>query len=469
MAIQSFKDIIDSKGYRINSKDREIFETSDLQSFFGLSDNDAIEFIVYDANDNQLPQADFGMVRYVPLTTQNIKDYFLIADGTIFQAYSFPNEYFIDVERLLAEAGYVNGIFKTQITLINKRAGSDKQFDKLWISEISPSRTEIRLMPLNRPENVGTDLFERYGIFVKDGHFREDTIEYAIQFIEKINPTQISSFIKNKYGSNWFDKMNAEFKIQGFEVFSTNVYNKFMQSALYEFTNRNSNIRDLNYGKPNLNKPSIELTKDIIKTTIIRLLIKAIDFYLSIPDVKVNATYDIETDTSMDIVGQVLQRKQSDTLIDTSNPVITKAERIKVVQTDAQLELQKQIEKELPPATPPPPADTPTTTTKVSHMYSYRGYSGGTIYWTDSSGTQRSMYTNPNQEYQIGCAQEGTLSGFGPFTIVSECGDVPTQIQPAVITGGGSGGGAGFVGISNNDFLFGQGVIDKFNKDNKFE
>ena len=74
--------------------------------------------------------------------------------------------------------------------------------------------------------------------------------------------------------------MNAEFKIQGFDSFITNIYNKFMQSALYEFTNRNSDIKDLNYGKQNISKPSIELTKDVIKSTIIRLLIKAIDYYL---------------------------------------------------------------------------------------------------------------------------------------------------------------------------------------------
>ena len=347
MAIQTFKDIINSKGYRINSKDRQIFETSDLQSFFGLSDNDAIEFIVYDANDNQLPQANFGLVRYIPLTTQNINDYFLIAEGTIFQAYSFPSEYFIDAERLLGEAGYTNGIFKTQITLVNKRVGSDSKFDKLWISEISPSRTEIRLLPLNRPENVGTDLFERYGIFVNDKHFREDTIEYAIQFIEKINPTSISSFIINKYGKSWLDKMNTEFKIQGFDTFVSTIYNKFMQSALYEFTNRNSNVKDLNYGNPYPTKPKLELSKDTIKSSIIRLLIQSIDYYLLTPDVKVNASYNVETNQFNDIVGQVLQEKTSSTIIDTKSPILQIAERKKVNQTDAKLALEQQTKDEI--------------------------------------------------------------------------------------------------------------------------
>ena len=65
MALQNFKDIINNKAYRIQSKDRDIFEKGNLQSFFGFSNKDAIEFIVYDANDNQLPQKDWGLVRYI--------------------------------------------------------------------------------------------------------------------------------------------------------------------------------------------------------------------------------------------------------------------------------------------------------------------------------------------------------------------------------------------------------------------
>jgi hypothetical protein len=79
MAIKTFKEILDNKGYRIDSNDRKIFENGDIQSFFGLGQNDSIEVIIYDINDNQLPQKDGNLVRYIPLTTDNIKDYFLIA------------------------------------------------------------------------------------------------------------------------------------------------------------------------------------------------------------------------------------------------------------------------------------------------------------------------------------------------------------------------------------------------------
>ena len=42
-------------------------------------------------------------------------------------------EYFVDVEKLINEAGYKNGLFRTQITLLNKRVGSENFQNKVWI------------------------------------------------------------------------------------------------------------------------------------------------------------------------------------------------------------------------------------------------------------------------------------------------------------------------------------------------
>ena len=53
MAIRNIKELINNKGYVINPNDRKIFEEEDLQSFFGFSESDAIEFIIYDINNNQ--------------------------------------------------------------------------------------------------------------------------------------------------------------------------------------------------------------------------------------------------------------------------------------------------------------------------------------------------------------------------------------------------------------------------------
>ena len=334
MAIKTFKEIIDNKGYRIEAKDREIFEQGNLQSFFGLGDQDAIEFIMYDTNDNQLPQKGGDLVRYVTLSTQNIKDYILLPEGTIFQRYQFPKEYFVDVERLIKEAGYDNGIFKTQITLINKRVGSEQKYNKLWINEISPSRTEIRLLPLKKGLETNSELRERFNLMLRDGNFRDDTIYFVFQFIESITPTKISSYMRDRYSDKFLTRLKTEFKIQDFEIFVNRVYEKFVESSAYEFTNRISDLNNVNYGKRKTSRPSIELTKSNIVLICQRLLIASLDYYLLRPDVKTKTTFDAGNDASYDEVGKVLQRLNSDTKIDTRSPII---------------ELVKQSPPQLPP------------------------------------------------------------------------------------------------------------------------
>jgi hypothetical protein len=348
MAIKTFKEILDNKGYRINSNDRKIFEQGNLQSFFGLSNSDAIEFVVYDVNDNQLPQKDGKLVRYIPLTTQSIKDYFLIAEGTIFQKYKLPSEYFIDIERLLREAGYNNGIFKTQITLLNKRVGSEFDDDKLWISEISPSRTEVRLFPIKSKTGINKELEERFGLLLSGQEFRDDTINAAFNFIEKITPTVIGSYMKQKYSEAWVNKMIGEFKIKSFDNFINLVHTKFLEAAIYEFTEKISDFNNINYGKPNGTAQKIALSRKEIIDICKKLLVASVNYNLPKQDIVTKATFDSKIDTSLDEVGNVLQKLESEIIIDTASPVIKVAKLQKLIQTDIELELDKKIKKLIP-------------------------------------------------------------------------------------------------------------------------
>jgi hypothetical protein len=360
MAIKTFKDIIDYKGYRINSKDRKIFEEGNLQTFFGFGESDAIEFIVYDVNDNQLPQINDELVRYVPMTTQNIKDYFLVAEGTLFQKNQFPSEYFVDAERLLREAGYDNGIFKTQITLLNKRVGSEKNQDKLWISEISPSRTEVRLFPIRNATYNNPELEKRYSMFIANQQFRDDVINSAFIFIEKITPTTIGEFIRGKYTDAWFEKFKVEYKITNFDSLVTNIYNKFIESATYAFTNRNSIIKSNNYGKPLSTKPKLDLSKNEIKDICRMLLTNAVDYYLTNLEIKKTATSETKTDSSVDNVSDIMKKYTSSTTIDTSMPERKIVKIEKPIIEDKQLEFKRKLKKELPIIIDtPPPIETP--------------------------------------------------------------------------------------------------------------
>jgi len=350
MAIKTFKDIINNKGYRVSSDDRKIFEEGNLQSFFGLGDSDAIEFIVYDSNDNQLPQKAVNgkTVRYVPLTSSNISDYILIAEGTVLQKFQFPNEYFIDAERLLREAGYDNGIFKTQVTLINKRVGSDSDEDKLWISEISPSRTEVRLFPIKNAKVKYPELEERFALFVSNKDFRDDTIIEAFKVIEQIDSNVIGTYLKTKYGENWISKMSGEFKIKNFDEFTNKINTKFREAASYELTNRISDINDINYGKRKQTKTPLTLSSNTIVEMCQRLITSVINFYLPKQDLISTAEFDEGIDESFDEVGNILQTKESDLLVDTSEPVLKKKKTKTFVESNKELELKKIKQKETP-------------------------------------------------------------------------------------------------------------------------
>lgn len=286
MAIKSFKEIIDNKGYRISAEDRDIFEEGRLQSFFGFSDNDYIEFIAYDINDNQLPLKvdELGneeLVKYIKINTDTIRNYFLVEDGVVLERGLLPNQYFIDVSRILKESGYSDGIFKVQFSLINKRLGefNPSLRSKIWIKEISPSRTEIKVLPqINSIANEG-DLRTRFEIFRKDGDFRDDTYPLIPNYVGKIRPQIIEQFIKNSYTTNFFNKLESEFQIN-VETLSTTIYNKLLESISYHFDNRYSSIRDVNYGKPKNTQVPIELSKSEIKNEIKNLLVEIVDFYL---------------------------------------------------------------------------------------------------------------------------------------------------------------------------------------------
>jgi hypothetical protein len=379
MAIKTFKEIIDDKGYRISSKDRAIFAEGTLQSFFGFTDSDMIEFILYDVNDNQLPQGEFGeLIRYIPMNSTNIKDYFLIADGTTFQAFQFPTEYFIDAEQLINEAGYDNGIFKTQITLLNKRVGYESPNEKLWIKEISPSRTEVKLLPLRNDVADKTDLLQRFNLMVTGRDIREDIVPYIPKFIESITPTTIDSFIKKIYTTKWYEKMVAEFGIAGFDRLMTRIHSKFNEAMFNEFSNRYSSINSNNYGNPKRTPLSFSFSKNDVFKVAQRIIVEVIEYYLPKRTVQTETDVDTIFDESYDKVGKVLQRRESDVVINPKPATVNVTKKTNDTTGKPYIkdyELTEEIKKEVPKdiAIPKFSKPSPKKSTKISTRKLKRG------------------------------------------------------------------------------------------------
>ena len=325
MAIKGFKEIVDKKGYKVNAKDRAIFEREIGKSYFGLGISDTIEFIVYDSNNNQLPQGDSGqLVRYIPLDIENIRKYFLITQNPSNMKMNGASEYIIDIEKLITEAGYSNGIFKSQVTLLNRRVGSETiDKDKLWIHEISPSRTEIRVLPLeDENEMVYDDLQKRLNIMLNGKDFRDDTIYFVKSMVESIKVEDVlKTFLtlngRVTSGENYVKLIQSEFKIQNWELFVNQIKEKLIEGAQYFVENKDWNISSNNYGKPLSTPRDLELSVAKIVETLNSILIKVIDKYLPKRTYQEENILTLDEQITLDEVKQLLKTVTSGTKYDT--------------------------------------------------------------------------------------------------------------------------------------------------------
>jgi hypothetical protein len=325
MAIRGFKEIVDKKGFKVNAKDRAIFEREIGKSYFGLGISDMIEFIVYDSNDNQLPQGDSGqLVRYIPLDLENIRKYFLITQNPSNMKMNGADEYIIDIEKLITEAGYSNGIFKSQVSLLNRRVGSETiDKDKLWIHEISPSRTEIRVLPMeDENELVYDDLQKRLNILLNGRNFRDDTIYFVKSMVESIKVDDVLKTFLTLNGSvvsgeNYVKLIQAEFKIQSWDLFINQIREKLIEGAQYFVDNKDWNISSNNYGKPFSTPRDLELSVEKIVETLNSILIKVIDKYLPQRTYQEENILTLDEQITLDEVKQLLKTVTSGTKYDT--------------------------------------------------------------------------------------------------------------------------------------------------------
>ena len=130
-----------NQGEFLMKDDRFIVTKNEVEDTdFGDCKYDVMEVSVYDINNNLLPHKTGNNVAYIK--TGDIKNYL----------YNLTNkggqkELAIDIEKLLNDLGFTNGILKVIINFVRNRVGTDNELSRVWIQEISPSREEIRVLP----------------------------------------------------------------------------------------------------------------------------------------------------------------------------------------------------------------------------------------------------------------------------------------------------------------------------------
>ena len=434
MAIKSFKEILQKEAKRIDIKDRNIFERGKMPSFFGRGMTDTVEFILYDNGDNQLPQGENGkLVRYINVSEiDNIRNYLMIARGST--SNSTP-EYFIDVEKLINEAGYKNGLFRTQITLLNKRVGSEHFQNKVWIHEISPSRTEIRVLPLKVEDKIlKRDLRDRYKILLENGEFRDDVLNRLDNFIDSIDANEVLRKIRALYGQDWIDNVKREFKIQNFDGFINDVTVKAKQAIGYFISNRGYTFGKADYGKPlkedltssrdnrkrrkkrgRKRKPNSQrLDIRTLQKKSMEIICDSVRFHLPKRNLQVQSSPTITKLESKDKINTILQKfgtsKKIDTKVTRNVKVVKPAKVVK-----ASITMGARPPKEKEPDPKPIQVQKPVKKYYYYEVYHRRSPFGSRkeaiVKYRDMSGDVNSFTIPAGKRIPKICAEEGSVKG----------------------------------------------------------
>jgi len=392
MAINDFKNIeninlnLDSTAQLVDSKDLKIFKTGAKNiTDFGMSKNDVIEFRVYDISNNLLQQTNGINVRYIH--KDDLPKYLKSDIDPITQEKIFD----IDVEKLVRESGYGNGEFKVSFNFVKNYVGTENKKQRVWIHEVSPSRSEIRVMPLlSDDNNENQKITNRYNSFLeKSNELREvvNIIENAIDSIENNISDLIDNYFISKHGQHWLDVVTRDYQFNNssYKNFKQKIFTDFKNSVYYQFGGKEFDINVTGYG----NKANVPFDLDEFYTTNDIFNILSNRLHESVEyNSKTIAQHDIPQKikeiTKLDKDSQVLQSLLNTNYTSKSN--LTQNDKLGtikkepvIIDTTPIVENKKPIEKKKEDVIIPTPIDeTPIDTTPILVDYAPGGGGGNT-------------------------------------------------------------------------------------------
>ncbi len=214
---------------------------------FGDCKYDVMEVSVYDVNNNLLPQKSGNKVAYIK--TNDIKNYMYQISNR-----SGKKELAIDIEKLLKTIGFSNGIFKVNINFVRNSVGTENELTKVWIHEISPSREEIRILPLKVTDKSISDKtkqqFNSLNSLNPDFKYYKKNILDSLNDFEFKSLTKIDDIMVNKFGNDFISILRKDFGIRNFAEFRTRIFENFRDSVKNWINNKYYDISQSTFGKP---------------------------------------------------------------------------------------------------------------------------------------------------------------------------------------------------------------------------
>lgn len=234
-------------GQFLEDKDLFIVSKNESQtSEFGNTPYDVMEVSVYDINNNLLPQKSGNNVAYIKST--DIKNYIYNITNSVGK-----NEVAINVEKLLNDLGFTNGILKVNLNFVRNRVGSENDLTKIWIQEISPSREEIRIVPLKtKDENINkinVNQFKNLKALTKDFAYYKSSILNVINSFDNNFLSKIDDYLIAQYGKDYINVLKKDFGVNDFENYKKRIFSNFKDAVTYFLTNKGYDITNANFGK----------------------------------------------------------------------------------------------------------------------------------------------------------------------------------------------------------------------------
>jgi hypothetical protein len=236
-----------NEGKFIQADDLFIVSKNEIEKTdFGIGKYDVMEISVYDINNNLLPQKSGNNVAYIK--KGDIQNYLYNITNKAGQ-----KELAINVEKLLNDLGFTNGILKVNINFVKQKVGSENELTRVWIQEISPSREEIRILPLKtKDSNINsttTTQFKNLKSLNKDFLYYKTSILDSLNTYENSFLTKIDSYLETKFGKDFFAILRKDFGLTKFDTFRTKIFEDFKISVGYYLTNKYYNVGESTFGK----------------------------------------------------------------------------------------------------------------------------------------------------------------------------------------------------------------------------
>jgi hypothetical protein len=332
MAIKDFKNIekinqeLEQTAQIIKPADLNIFKTSAKSvDDFGLSKNDAIEFRLYDISNNLLEQTNGVKVRYIH--KDELSKYLKNSLDSITGEKIFE----IDVEKLVFEAGYGNGEFRVSFSFVKNYVGNENLKKRVWIHEVSPSRTEIRVLPLlGSDSSINADLEDRYFSFMANNLELRQSYKEIQQFLDKIElniSTLIDDYFISSFGPKYIEVINKDFIFggpDGYINFKNKIYVDFRQSVIHQINGKQFVLGSSDYGQQITNTIDLD---DFVSNAEFRLIIEN--------RLRDSIEYNIErlpkkvyTPAFKEAIGQYRPSKELQSILNTGYNSVTKLESI---------------------------------------------------------------------------------------------------------------------------------------------